>query len=132
MTRSLPVLRFISACVTGVLMLTLIVQARLGQVQGADDSSFESHRICETGQVSVSVELPHNPVLSSISETPVVNSALTGVLRSVEAPATLTAFAMAGLAIPLRPSVQNTAWYVGAASPHSTLNHFPSSTVLRL
>ncbi len=132
MTRNLPVLRFLSACVTGLLMLTLIVQARLGQVQGADEASFESHRICESHHVSVSGQVASAPTLSSISETPIINSALTGVMRSAGTPTTQTVLTMASIAIPFRPSAQIPAWHVHAASPPSTLNHFPSSTVLRL
>ena len=130
--RHTALYRVLSAVTIALVVLTMLTQARQGQMQGAADSSFERHDICEPGMERAPVTEPRTASLSSIVETPSFNFVLTGVIR-VSVPAA-SSFEAGTATV---PATQERMFVSNRISPGDThpLRFIPSpsfSSVLRL
>jgi hypothetical protein len=130
-TRNLHVIRALSSAMVGLILLTLMIQARQGHVQGAADTNLGDYGICESQSAVRLSQQPGSAVISCIVETPSVNSALTGVLRPSELPVSpLSAFCSSG-ELSVRLLSMTGSWY----SKTPALRFIPAqpfSSVLRL
>jgi hypothetical protein len=125
------IFRIVVVFMTGLLLLTHVVQARQGLLPGGSGERFEAHNILESASRLVMEDMPGPDDIPSIVEAPLLIPALTGILPSVDRAPSASAVCLAKT-VGSAQLVTRREYCSGAQLSMYFIPPLPFSSVLRL